>query len=349
MTAEDHGLIVVAKLIELGVDCSLVGVTEAPQLIRVDLAPEGKTRMFDFHRVHRADDLAYALGAATVRITAPIAGRSAVGVEIARQDRQNVSLRDLPQSHYPLITPIGTEIDGRPALLPIVDAPHTLVAGSSGGGKTVCLHTILAQLLAAHTPAQLQVALIDLKRVELIKWERAPHVAVPVADDARKAITQLRGLVLNMERRYKLLARIGARDITEANDLLPDLGADPLSYVLCVADELAELMMESRKEVEPLLVRLAQKGRAAGVHLILATQYPKSEVVTGLLRVNLPTRIAFGVTDKTASRVVLDQNGAEDLLGKGDGLLSINGLPPVRFQSAMTTQDEIDQIVRRTL
>lgn len=344
-TPQEQAEIVVDKLRELGVECSLAGVVVAPQLIRVELLPESKTRMMDFRRLCRADDLAYVLGAQRVRIIAPVPGRSIVAVEFDRVDRQTVRLSDLPNAHTPLLINLGLDVDGRPAILPLADAPHCLVAGQSGSGKTTALHTILAQLISSHTPAQLQLMLIDPKRVELTAYEYAPHLAAPVADNVQDAIQQLRGAVLTMERRYQTLQALGARDIREANEKLRADGHAEIPYAVIVCDELAELMMASGKEVESLLVRLAQKGRAAGIHMVLATQYPVSSVFTGLLRVNVVSRVAFAVPDMTSSRVILDRNGAETLLGKGDGLLSVMGLPPVRFQGAYVSPGDIESVI----
>lgn len=207
------------------------------------------------------------------------------------------------------------------------------------------LHTILCGLIAEMPPEELRLCLVDLKRVEMSAYEDLPHLLFPVADDAPKALDQLHALALNMDDRYRLLQTIGARDIKEANAKLAERGIDPLPYFVCAIDELSELMMTSKKEVESLIVRLCQKGRAAGIHLILATQYPKAEVLSGLIRVNAPTKICLAVPDMTASRVVIDRNGGEKLLGRGDGLLSFAGLPPIRFQSAFCSPEKVAEVV----
>ena len=341
-TVVNPGEIVVDRLATLGVSCELVDVHEAPQVIRVSLRPANSERMLDFVRLRRADDLAAALESSPVRIEAPLPGTGLVGVEFARKDRQLIGLEDLPDGTYPLCAPIGVGVDGDPVILDLAQAPQTLIAGSTGAGKSSLLHTILAQLLRSHAPTQLQMILIDTKRVELAAWESAPHLAAPIAEDAQTAIKQLRGVVGYMEQTYGKLRALGVRNIAEAN--LADAG---IPYALVMIDELAELVMTSRGEVESLLVRIAQKGRAAGVHMVVATQYPLASCVTGLIRVNTPTKICMAVTDQTASRLVIGQNGGEKLLGKGDGLLSFGGLPPQRFQAAVTTNDEIKRTIER--
>lgn len=331
----------------LGVDCSLSRVVEAAQVVRYELTPGPETRARDFRRLDRADDLAMALEAVSVSIYAPIPGTGLVGVEVARKDRQIVTADDLPRALRPITVPIGTDVENRPTLLMLDEAPHTLIAGATGGGKSVCLHTIISALVAEMSPEELRLCLIDPKKVELAAYEDLPHLLFPVADETPAAIQQLHALALVMEDRYSFFKLLGARDLKEANAKLVERGANPLPYFVCVCDELADLMMMSRKEVEGLLVRIAQKGRAAGIHLILATQYPLSTVLTGLLRVNLPTKICFSVPDMTASRVVIGQNGAERLLGKGDGLISFAGLPPIRFQSAYVSPERVSSVVNQ--
>lgn len=343
LDAESQARAVVEKLRSLKVPCSLVGVSEGPQVVHAELRPEEGVKMYEFSRLRRADDLAYSIGATRVRISAPATGRQVVVVEWDRRDRQLVTLDELPGAGWPMSPSIGLDVENRPVVLHIPDAPHVLVAGQTGAGKSIFLHSVLCSLLRVAGPDRLRLVLVDAKRVELAAYDGLPHVAGEVASDAETAIRQLRGVVANMEKRYELLDALRARSLPEANERL----SEPIPYVLVAVDELAELMMTSRKETESILVRLAQKGRAAGVHLLLATQYPKSEIFTGLLRVNVPTRIALSVPDMTASRVVLDQNGAESLLGSGDALLSFAGLPPQRFQGALVTREEIDRTVSR--
>lgn len=338
---------VVKTLRGLGVECSLAGVVEAPQLRRYELVPGPGARMHDFRKVSRSDDLACALGAESVRILAPIPGRKLVGVEVSRKDREIIDQTDLPAAMSPLTAVLGHDIDGRPTLLPIDEAPHVLIAGQTGSGKSSALRVILAGLLESLGPDEMRLCLIDPKRVEMAALEGLPHLLFPTAEDPETALMQLQALAINMDDRYSLLRDLGVRDIAAANELLSDLGAQKLPRFVCVIDELAELMLTSRKEVEAVLVRLAQKARAVGIHLILATQYPKREILTGLLRANLPTRIAFAVPDMTASRLVLDRNGAETLLGKGDGLFSFGGLPPTRFQSAFCSPERMAEVVAR--
>jgi S-DNA-T family DNA segregation ATPase FtsK/SpoIIIE len=347
MTAQEQAERVVGKLAELGVPCSLLSVTEGPQVARAELEPGDGVRMHDTRKLSRSDDLAYALGATHVRIVAPVPGRSAFAVEWDRADRRTITLDDLPDAGWPLAPTIGLDVDNKPVIAYLPDAPHILIAGQTGAGKSVQLHAILCALLRIAGPNKLRLVMVDPKRVEFASYDGLPHLAAPVASDTETAVGQLRGVVENMERRYRLLETLGARNWADGNDALARLDRDTLPYVLVVVDELADLMMTSRKEVESLIVRLAQKGRAAGVHLILATQYPTANIVTGLIRVNVPTKVCFAVPDMTASRVILDRNGAESLLGRGDGLLSFGGLPPVRFQSAYVSPEEVTETVSR--
>jgi S-DNA-T family DNA segregation ATPase FtsK/SpoIIIE len=336
--SEADGQVIVEKLRSFGVECSLTRVVEAPQLVTYELVPGRNSRAIDFTRLGRDRDLAMALEAESISISAPIPGRSLVGITVPRKDRQIVDQCVLPRTLRPLTVPIGVGIDNQPVFLALDACPHLLVAGETGSGKSSALRTILAGLLSELGPEDLRLCLVDVKRVEFSPYEGLPHLLFPVADDAAKAIMQLQALLLNLNERYELLQRLGARDIREANVKLTEMGHPTLPYFVCVVDELSELMYLSRKEVESVLVRIAQKGRAAGVHLIVSTQYPVASILTGLLRVNLPSKLCFRVPDKTASRVVIDRNGAEKLLGNGDALLSFAGQPMVRFQAAYTDE-----------
>lgn len=343
--ALERSELLVAKLCSLGVPTALSRVVEGPSIIRAELLPGDSVKMRDYRRLDRADDLAYALAVRNVRVMAPMPGTSKVAVEFPRDERQLVRLDDLPAADPPLCAPLGLDPDGQPVMLALQEAPHLLIAGQTGAGKSNMIHAILCSLLSALSPDELQLCLIDVKRVELGCYENVTHVQAKIADDPYLAISHLQGLIEAMERRYLLLQEAGARDLSECNAMLKAAGLAPIPFLVCVVDELAELMMASRKEAETLIVRLLQKGRAAGIHLILATQSPRVEVVTGLLKVNCPSRIAFSVPTMTDSRVVLDQNGAEKLLGKGDGLFSLAGLPPIRFQAPLVTAVELNHII----
>jgi S-DNA-T family DNA segregation ATPase FtsK/SpoIIIE len=345
--AASQGETIVARLTDLGAPCRLLEIVEGPQVRRFLLEPTGpKTRMVDFTRLKRAEDLAFELGVAEVTITAPASGLRAVAVDVARENREMVSLSDLPGGSYPLLVPIGVEVDGRPAILPLADAPHVLCAGQTGSGKSSVLHVILAQLCASHSPDQLGLVLIDPKRTEMARWADDPHMIAPIADTPESSVSLLAALCSVMDARYEKLQRMGARDVRQANEMRRgETGeADAFPYVVCVVDELAELMMMSGKDAETHITRLAQKGRACGIHLILATQYPMSSVLTGLIRVNVPTKLALTVPDATASRLVLGQNGADKLTGRGDALISITGAPPVRMQSAFVTEADCESV-----
>jgi len=338
------------RLDELGVPSELVDVINAPQLTRFMIKPASpKVRMQDYRRLNRADDLAYVLEAQRVRIIAPVPGRSVVAIETDRKDRRLVSLADLPRAvTSSLCVPIGIDTENRPTILDIGSSPHVMISGTTGSGKTTCLHTILCSLLKVASPDQLQLLLLDAKRTELVKYEHLPHVAAPIADSPQEAIRQLEGAVLTMERRFGVMHDLGAKDITEANEIIRSYGQKEMPLIMIVADEMAELIMTG-PEAESLIIRLAQKGRSAGIHLVLATQYPKREIISGLMRANLPTKIAFSVSDAVASRVALGENGAEKLLGRGDGLLSFAGLPSVRFQSAYASEVDTAEIIERWL
>lgn len=339
------------RLAQLGVSSRLVEAIDGPQVTTFVIEPiDSRIKMMDFTRLSRASDLAFALGVESVKIQAPLPGRQAVAIEVAKDERRVVTLDDIgpldSSDCYPLRVPIGLTTENELLWLPLGDGPHMSLAGQTGSGKTKMLHTMIAQLCRVNSPQELNLVLIDPKRTELTQWEDDAHLAASVAETPQEAIRQLQGLVNCMEERYEWLRKNGARDVHDLNRRLRAAGYHGWPRVVCVVDEFAELMTTSRKEAEGLAVRLAQKGRAAGIHLVIATQYPLREILTGTLRVNTPLKIGMRVADKTASRLVLDRNGAEQLLGRGDGLMSHGGVVQ-RFQAALVSDDEVDEIKRR--
>ncbi|NJB66827.1 S-DNA-T family DNA segregation ATPase FtsK/SpoIIIE [Desulfobaculum xiamenense] len=307
-----------------------------------------------------SDDLALALRASAVRIEAPLAGRDTVGVEIPNEKRQTVYLREIIeskdfQSSKSLLTlALGKDIYGRPRVADLAKMPHLLVAGATGQGKSVCLNCLLLSFLYKAAPDELKLLLVDPKRIELSVYSELPHLVHPVVTDMALAKNALDWAVYEMEKRYDSMAKLGVRNIEGFNAKLRKLGDDrpegceemqPLPYLVIVIDELADLMLTARKEVETSIVRLAQLARAAGIHMILATQRPSVDVVTGLIKANFPSRIAFTVTSPQDSRTILDTVGANHLLGKGDMLFKPGGGKNVRVHGALVGEEEIGLII----
>ena len=292
-----------------------------------------------------ADDLALALAATSVRIEAPIPGKSAVGIEVPNKTVSVVAIREildaLPNRGQvpPIWMALGKDITGRPVFGDLCNMPHLLVAGATGSGKSVCLNTIIASLLVSATPDQVQLLMIDPKRVELQVYNGIPHLIKEVITDPRLAAGALFEMTKEMEARYERFAKAGVRKIEEYNAKYPE---QHLPYVVIVIDELADLMLVAPAKVETTIMRLAQLARATGIHLVVATQRPSVDVITGLIKANVPSRIAFAVSSQTDSRVILDMNGAERLLGRGDMLyLPIDAPKPIRAQGAFITNAEV--------
>jgi len=308
----------------------------------------------------RNDDIALSLKALAVRIEAPIPGKDSIGVEIPNEKRQTVSLREIIESpvfamaRSPLALALGKDIQGAPQIADLATMPHLLVAGATGAGKSVCLNGFLVSILFKATPEQVKLLLIDPKRIELAIYSDLPHLVHPVVTDMALAKSALEWAMCEMDSRYETLARLGVRNIEGFNQKLSEMGdkrpeefADmaPLPYLVIVIDELADLMMTSAKDVETCIVRLAQLARAAGIHMILATQRPSVDVVTGLIKANFPTRISFQVTSRHDSRTILDTVGAERLLGKGDMLYKSGGAKLRRLHGAYVDETEIEAVV----
>ena len=297
-----------------------------------------------------ADDLALALAAHSVRVQAPVPGKGYVGIEVPNIATALVSLRDLMESaefkkiKSPVRIGLGQNVAGQPISTDLTKMPHLLVAGTTGSGKSVCVNGIIACLLLQNTPEQLKFVMVDPKRVELTGYNGIPHLVAPVVVEMDRVIGVLQWAIREMENRYKRFADVGARNIVEFNKKMGRKKTEKLPYIVIVIDELADLMMLSPEETERGISRLAQMARATGMHMIIATQRPSVDVVTGLIKANFPARIAFAVASSTDSRVILDSTGAERLLGKGDMLFqSPDAAAPVRLQGCYVSEDELDR------
>ena len=295
------------------------------------------------------DDLAYALAATDIRILAPIPGKTAVGVEVPNARRRIVHLGDVfqepPADWSPLTVWLGKDIGGRAIGADLAKMPHLLVAGTTGAGKSACVNAMLSSILLRATPHEVRLVLVDPKQVELNHYESIPHLLTPVITSPRMAANALQNLVKEMEQRYGTMSLARTRSLPELNKVREGRGEPPLPYILCVIDELADLMMVAPADVEDSIIRLAQKARAVGIHLVLATQSPRVDVITGMIKANVPSRIAFAVSSQTDSRVILDQNGAESLLGQGDMLFSPVGTNKLqRIQGAYIDEEQIAEL-----
>jgi S-DNA-T family DNA segregation ATPase FtsK/SpoIIIE len=339
------------KLVEtlghFGVEARIVGIVSGPHVSRYELrlAPGTKVKKV----TELANDLAYALASTDIRILAPIPGKQAVGVEVPNTRRRLVRLGDIyagrPEKASPLVAWLGKGIDGNPVWTDIAKMPHVLVAGTTGSGKSGCVNAILSSILMHASPNDVRMVLVDPKQVELNHYENVPHLLTPVVTSPRLAANVLANLIGEMESRYGIMGEARCRNLAELNRARRKAGEAPLPHILCVIDELADLMMVSPAEVEDSIIRLAQKSRATGIHLVLATQRPSTDIITGTIKVNIPARIAFAVSSQTDSRVILDQGGAEALLGQGDMLFRGAGTSKMaRIQGAFVTEEEIARI-----
>jgi DNA segregation ATPase FtsK/SpoIIIE, S-DNA-T family len=341
----------VQTLTNFGVDANVIGQISGPRVTRYELQLAPGTKVSKVAALK--DDLSYALATTEIRILAPIPGKQAVGVELPNTSPNLVTLgdifEDLPQSSSPLSVWLGKDISGQAVWTDLARMPHILIAGTTGSGKSGCINTILTSVLLRSSPDDVRMILIDPKRIELNYYESIPHLLTPVVSSPKEAAAVLRNVVAEMERRYEQLSRVRARNLPEANRALRSRGEQQLPYLLVVIDELADLMMISPQEVEDCVIRLAQKSRAVGIHLVLATQRPSVDVITGMIKANVPSRIAFAVSSQTDSRVILDSAGAESLLGQGDMLFKPLGTSRLqRLQGAFVTEEEIALIVEQT-
>jgi len=330
-----------------GVEARLLGVVSGPHVSRYELQLAPGTKVSKVAQLR--DDLAYALASTDIRILAPIPGKKAVGVEVPNQRRRLVRLGDIydgrPKGSSPLAVWLGKDVSGQAVWTDLALMPHALVAGTTGSGKSGSINAMLCSVLLHASPNEVRLVLVDPKRVELNHYERLPHLLTPVVTNPRLAANVLANLIGEMESRYSVMGEARARNLAELNRSRVKVGEAPLPHILCVIDELADLMMVAPAEVEDSIIRLAQKSRAVGIHLVLATQRPSTDVITGTIKVNIPARIAFSVASQVDSRVILDQGGAETLLGQGDMLFRPVGTSRLqRLQGAFVTEDEIARI-----
>ncbi len=341
----------VTCLAHFGVEATVIGQISGPRVTRYELQLAPGTKVGKVANLK--DDLSYALATTEIRILAPIPGKQAVGVEVPNLSPNLVTLgdiyADLPESASPLSVWLGKDISGASVWADLARMPHILIAGTTGSGKSGCINAILTSILLRSTPDEARLILIDPKKIELNYYESIPHLLTPVVSSPKEASAVLLNVVTEMERRYERLSQVRARSLPEANRAFRKRGEEELPYLLVVIDELADLMMVSPQEVEDSIIRLAQKSRAVGIHLVLATQRPSVDVITGMIKANVPSRIAFAVSSQTDSRVILDANGAESLLGQGDMLFKPLGTSRLqRVQGAFVTEEEVAMIVEQT-
>ena len=342
--------ILVNTLDSFGVKTTMLDICRGPSVTRYELQPQAGIKVSRITSL--ADDIALNLATAGVRIEAPIPGKPAVGIEVPNKIRSTVNIRAVFESQNyinmrsPLTMALGKDIAGAAQVADLCKMPHLLIAGSTGSGKSVCVNSIIISFLFRSSPEDVKLILIDPKVVELAEYNGIPHLLMPVVTEPRKAAGALGASVAEMERRYKLFAENNVREIKAYNKLAAQTGLEHLPYIAIVIDELADLMMVAGKEVEDYICRIAQKARAAGIHLIVATQRPSVDVITGLIKANIPSRIAFAVSSQIDSRTILDSGGAERLLGNGDMLfLPVGASKPVRVQGTFVTDEEIGAVL----
>ncbi|MEH7228531.1 DNA translocase FtsK [Bacillus safensis] len=340
-----------ATLKNFNVRASVVHVTQGPSVTRFEVHPEPGVKVNKITNL--SDDIKLSLSAKDIRIEAPIPGKNTIGIEVPNLHSKMVFLREMIRSSAfrdnpsPLTAALGLDISGQPVVVDLQKMPHGLIAGATGSGKSVCINTILVSLMFKASPDEVKMLLIDPKMVELAPYNHIPHLVSPVITDAKTATAALKWVVDEMERRYELFAHSGVREIKRFNELVKEKQmGEKLPYLVVVIDELADLMMVAPNEVEESICRIAQKARACGIHLLIATQRPSVDVITGLIKANIPTRIAFSVSSQVDSRTIIDMAGAEKLLGKGDMLFLENGSgKPTRLQGNFVSDREIDQVV----
>ncbi|SOC03394.1 DNA translocase FtsK [Ureibacillus xyleni] len=349
---ESQADVLVEALSHFQVTAQVESIMQGPAVTQFEITVGHGTKVSKIRNL--ADDLKLALAAKDIRIQAPIPGKSSIGIEIPNRISRAVRLSEVTnsesftESESPLEAALGLDLTGKPVTIDLRKMPHGLIAGATGSGKSVCINSILVSLLYKAAPHELKLMLIDPKMVELAPFNHIPHLVSPVITDVKAATAALKWAVEEMERRYQLFAHAGVRDLPRFNKLAESNGdyGHKLPYILIVIDELADLMMMSPADVEEAICRIAQKARACGIHLIVATQRPSVDVITGLIKSNIPTRIAFAVSSQVDSRTILDNQGAERLLGRGDMLYLGNGMSaPIRLQGTFVTDDEIEEII----
>lgn len=333
-----------------GVQAKVLEISRGPTVTRYEIQPAIGVKVSRI--VNLTDDIALALAARDIRIEAPVPGKPVVGIEVPNDEVSVVTLREVLESSEfqgestKLSMVLGRDISGQPIVGNLQKMPHLLVAGATGSGKSVCINGMIASILMRAKPHEVKLLMIDPKMVELSGYNGIPHLLAPVVTDPRKAAFALKRVIQEMESRYQSFADRGARDIERYNDLIQKEGADPLPYIVVIVDELADLMMVAPGDVEDAICRIAQMARAAGIHLIVATQRPSVDVITGVIKANIPSRIAFSVSSMADSRTILDGGGAEKLLGRGDMLyLPVGASKPVRIQGAFVSEEEVETLV----
>jgi len=356
---EQRARLIEETLASFGAPAQVVEINSGPTVTQFGVEPlfletrSGKTRVRVSKIASLADDLALALAAQRIRIQAPVPGHSYLGIEVPNDQMALVALREIVESdgfqrgRKPLAFALGKDVSGHPVSADLAAMPHILIAGTTGSGKSVCVNSILSSLLLFNTPDELRLVLVDPKRVELTGYNGVPHLLSPVVVEMEKVVGALQWMTREMDRRYHQFSQVGARNITDFNARLQAQGQKKLPFLVVVIDELADLMMLAPDETERTITRLAQLARATGIHLILATQRPSVDVVTGLIKANFPARVAFAVASNTDSRVILDQPGAERLLGRGDMLYQAPDAPsPVRLQGVFVSDSEIHRLTQ---
>lgn len=338
-------------LLSFGVEAKILEVTKGPSVTRFELQPKAGIKVSKI--VNLSDDIALGLAAKGVRIEAPIPGKSAIGIEVPNKEQTPVFFREILESNefknnnYKVACALGKDITGKCIVTDISKMPHVLIAGATGSGKSVCINTLIVSILYKYSPEDVKLLMVDPKVVELSVYNGIPHLLIPVVTDPKKAAAALNWAVNEMTRRYKLFADNGVRNIDSYNELVKKgVVEEKLPYIVIIIDELADLMMACPRDVEDYICRLAQMARAAGMHLVIATQRPSVDVITGLIKANIPSRISFAVSSQVDSRTILDSTGAEKLLGKGDMLFyPVGESKPKRVQGAFISEEEVENVV----
>ena len=339
-------------LSEFKIDADIIEIRKGPVVTMFEILPAPGVKLSKI--VALQDNIALRLAASSVRIVAPIPGKQAVGIEVPNKDRAIVSFREIIEKDFDVFAKmkvpviLGKDIEGEPQIIDLVKTPHLLIAGATGAGKSVCVNSIILSILYKRSPREVKLILIDPKIVELKLYNDIPHLLTPVITEPKKAFQALQYCLCEMERRYALLDGMGVRDITNYNKRIEErhIATEKLPYIVVVIDEFADLMATTGRELESTISRLAAMSRAIGIHIVLATQRPSIDVITGLIKANIPSRIAFMVASKTDSRIIIDQVGAEKLLGRGDMLYASAVDPfPIRIQGTFISDNEVENVV----
>ncbi|MEA1939337.1 MAG: DNA translocase FtsK 4TM domain-containing protein [Candidatus Caldatribacteriota bacterium] len=336
-----------------GIDAKVIGVTKGPTVTRYEIQPAPGVKIAKITNL--SNDIALAFAAASVRIEAPIPGKNAIGIEVPNISRTKVYLKEILESRelrdnkFKLPIALGIDIGGKPIITDLTELPHLLIAGTTGSGKSVCINNIILSIIYTLTPEKVKFIMLDPKRVELNVYNGIPHLLIPIITDTKQANKVLNWSISEMEKRFKMFAEAGVRNLEGYNEYIKNVKGDqlPLPYIIIIIDELADLMLSSPVKVEESLCRLAQMTRATGIHLIIATQRPSVDIITGSIKVNFPSRIAFSVSTQVDSRTILDVNGAEKLLGNGDMLFSpVGASKPIRAQGAFVKDKDIRKVIK---